>query len=89
MWRFSETGHMWYPVFAGAYLGLAAACLWTTAIFMANGYSEENQKARWRAVQWIFNMGRAAIGSAIALEISWKATTSSVPQSVYIVFIVL
>ena len=27
MWYFSETGNLWYPVFAKAYLDLAAACL--------------------------------------------------------------
>jgi MFS family permease len=89
MWYFSVTGNLWYPVFAGAYLGFAAALLWTTAIFMANAYAEENAKARWRAVEWIFNMGGASIGAAVALGISWNATTSSVPPSVYITFIIL
>jgi hypothetical protein len=67
MWYFSETGHLWYPVFAGSYLDLAAACLWTTPLFKANGYSEENEKARWRAIQRIFNMGGATIGSRYSI----------------------
>lgn len=31
LWYFDAYGHLWFPVFAGAYLGLSAGCLWTTA----------------------------------------------------------
>lgn len=90
LWYFSDTGHLWFPVFAGAYLGISAAFLWTTAVYMINAYPEEREKARWRAIQWTCNMTGSAIGTSIALGIVWKAKASTgVPRSVYITFIVL
>jgi hypothetical protein len=32
MWYFDSYGHLWFPVFAGAYLGCSAGCLWTTGV---------------------------------------------------------
>lgn len=57
--------------------------------YMANTYAEEQDKGKYRAVQWIFNATGAMIGALIAFGIDLKSTTSSVPHSVYIVFIVL
>ncbi|KIW25919.1 uncharacterized protein PV07_09053 [Cladophialophora immunda] len=89
MWYFSEKGHMWYPIFSGVYLGFTAGLLWTTSVSMSVGYPEEKHKGRWRAIQWIFNLAGGTIGAAVALGISWNATTSGVPRAVYITFIVL
>lgn len=27
MWYFDAVGHLWFPIFAGAYLGLTAGCI--------------------------------------------------------------
>jgi MFS family permease len=89
MWYFSSTGHLWYPIFAGAYLGLAAGCLWTTAVFMCVGYPEEKDKGRWRAIGWTGNLIGSTIGASVALGIAWHSSTDSVPSSLYITFIVL
>jgi MFS family permease len=89
MWYFSKTGHLWYPIFAGVYLGIAAGCLWTTAVFMSVAYSEESTRGFWRSIQWLFNAGGAGVGSAVALGISWNAKSTGVPTSVYIVFIII
>ncbi|KAL1901094.1 hypothetical protein Sste5346_002161 [Sporothrix stenoceras] len=89
MWYFDAQGHLWYPVFAGAYLGLCAGCLWTTAAYMSNAYAEEKDKGLWRAIQWTGNISGAAVGASVALGISWHSTAASVPHSVYIVFIVI
>lgn len=89
MWYFDAQGHIWFPIFAGAYLGLTAGCLWTTAAYMCNAYAEEKDKGLWRAIQWTGNITGAAIGASVALGISWNSTSASVPHSVYIVFIII
>lgn len=89
LWCFDVQGHLWFPVFAGAYLGLSAGCLWTTASFVSNTYSEEKDKGVWRAIQWVGNITGATIGGCVALGINWNATTLGVPHSVYIVFIII
>lgn len=89
MWYFDQTGLLGYPIFAGAYLGLSAGCLWTTAAFTSTAYPEERDKGRWRSILWSANVSGSAVGAAVALGISWNSTSESVPHSVYIVFIVL
>lgn len=89
MWYFDESGNLWYPVVAGAYLGLSAGCLWTTAVFVSTAYPEERDKGRWRSILWSANVSGSAVGAAVALGISWNTGSDSVPHSVYIVFIVL
>ncbi|RFU31056.1 hypothetical protein B7463_g5272, partial [Scytalidium lignicola] len=89
LWYFDAHGELWFPVFAGAYLGLSAGCLWTTAAFVGNTYPEEKDKGTWRAIQWSSNIGGATVGGCVALGINWNATTLGVPDSVYIIFIVL
>lgn len=89
MWYYDVSGHLWYPIFAGAYLGLSAGCLWTTAMYTATAYPEEKDKGHWRGIQWTCNVAGAAIGASVALGISWNSTREGVPHSVYIVFIVL
>ena len=44
LWYFDVQGHLWFPIFGGAYLGLAAACLWTTAAFVTGCYAEEKDR---------------------------------------------
>ncbi|KAK0264500.1 hypothetical protein LTS09_001979 [Friedmanniomyces endolithicus] len=89
MWYFDESGLLWYPILAGAYLGLSAGCLWTTSVFVATAYPEERDKGRWRSIQWSANVSGSAIGAAVALGISWNSQLEGVPHSVYIVFIIL
>lgn len=89
MWYFDTYGRMWYPIVAGAYLGLTAGCLWTTAAYMSSAYAEEKDKGVWRAIQWTGNITGAAIGAFVALGISWNSTSTGVPHSVYIVFIII
>lgn len=86
---FDRTGHLWYPIFAGAYLGLSAGCLWATAAFTCTAYPEEKDKGRWRSILWSANVSGSAVGAAVALGISWNSASESVPRSVYVVFIAL
>ncbi|OAA55294.1 Major facilitator superfamily domain, general substrate transporter [Niveomyces insectorum RCEF 264] len=89
MWYFDQEGHLWYPIFAGAYLGLTAGCLWSTAAYTCNAYAEEKQKGMWRAMQWTGNVSGSAIGACVALGVSWNSSSASVPHTVYIIFIVI
>ncbi|ETS75937.1 hypothetical protein PFICI_12881 [Pestalotiopsis fici W106-1] len=89
LWYFDLTGRIWFPIFAGAFVGFCGACLWTTAGFMANAYAEESEKGAYRAIQWTGNALGATVGAVIALGINYGASTPSTPAAVYIVFIVL
>lgn len=89
MWYFDAYGHLWFPVVAGAYLGLTAGCLWTTAAYISSAYAEEKDKGFWRAIQWTLNVCGAATGACVALGISWNSESLGVPHSVYIVFIII
>ncbi|PMD47138.1 hypothetical protein L207DRAFT_478082 [Hyaloscypha variabilis F] len=89
LWYFDSYCKLWFPVLAGAYLGITAGCLWSVAGFMGNAYAEESQKGTWRAIQWSCNASGATIGGFVALGINLHTTSESVPHSVYIIFIVL
>ncbi|OAL35292.1 hypothetical protein AYO20_05343 [Fonsecaea nubica] len=89
LWYYLEHGHLWFPVVAAVYQGLAGTSLWTSAVYMCNGYAEEHSKAFWRSVQWIFNMLGAAIGASVGLGITWDSIVLGVPKSVYITFVIL
>ncbi|KAJ6445379.1 Glycerol 2-dehydrogenase (NADP(+)) [Purpureocillium lavendulum] len=89
MWYYDTYGKMWYPILAGAYLGLTAGCLWTTAAYTANAYAEEKDKGLYRAIQWTSNITGSAVGASVALGLSWNEGSLSVPHSVYITFIVI
>ncbi|OKL55528.1 hypothetical protein UA08_09213 [Talaromyces atroroseus] len=89
MWYYDSYGHMWYPILAGAYLGLTAGCLWTTAAYIANAYAEEKDKGLYRAIQWLGNVCGSAVGASVAMGVSWNSTSLSVPHPVYIAFIVI
>ena len=82
LWYFDVQGHLWFPIFGGAYLGLAAACL--SFFFFFFRFLQV-----WRAIQWCGNATGAVVGASVALGVSWNSTSSGVPHAVYIVFIVL
>lgn len=67
MFYFDAYGHLWYPILAGAYLGLSAGFLWTTAAFMTAAYPEEKDRGFWRGLQWSSNVSGAAVGACVAL----------------------
>lgn len=44
LWYFDVTGHSWFPLFAGAMLGVLAGILTTCAGMIATSYAEEKEK---------------------------------------------
>ncbi|KAJ6084136.1 hypothetical protein N7486_010936 [Penicillium sp. IBT 16267x] len=79
-----------FNLFAGAWLGICAALLWTAQGTIMISYPAEDKKGKYFAWFWgIFNMG-AVIGSLIPLgqNINIK-TNSTVSPGTYIGFIVL
>lgn len=89
MWYFDVHGNIWFPILAGAYVGMTGALLWTTAIFTTIAYSEEGSRGRWRSCQWTISTTGSLVGAALAMGISWNSTSDEVPHAVYAVFIVL
>ncbi|KAH8690017.1 major facilitator superfamily domain-containing protein [Talaromyces proteolyticus] len=79
-----------FNIFAGAFLGICAAILWTAQGVIMVSYPTEEQKGRYFAWFWaIFNVG-ACIGSLIPLGQNIHTTTdSTVNDGTYIAFIVL
>jgi MFS family permease len=89
MWYFSETGHLWYPVFGGVILGITAVNLWTAAAFIAFSYATESKKGTYIAMQWGLLSLTSTIASLVAFGINFHADAVQCPDSVYIVFIIL
>lgn len=48
----TNTGNLWYPIFAAFLVGVGAALLWTAAGYIAFSYPEEKNKGRFIAMQW-------------------------------------
>ncbi|KAG6034617.1 hypothetical protein E4U41_006479 [Claviceps citrina] len=79
-----------FNIFAGVWLGLCAALLWTAQGTIMISYPHEHEKGHYFAWFWgIFNMG-AVIGSLIPLgENIHVKTNATVSDGTYIGFIVL
>lgn len=78
-----------FVIFAGAYLGVCAACLWAAQGSILLSYPVEAKKGRAIMVFWvIFNLG-AVIGSCIPLANNIANKGSSVNDGTYIAFICL
>ena len=48
----TNTAHEWFPIAAGAFLGLTANLLWTTAGYIAFSYSTEQKRGSFISMQW-------------------------------------
>lgn len=55
----TNTAHSWFPIAAGAFLGITANCLWTAAGYIAFSYSTEQQRDSFISMQW----GSLSLGS--------------------------
>ena len=55
----TNTAHEWFPIAAGAFLGLAANLLWTAAGYIAFSYSTEQKRGSFISMQW----GLLSVGS--------------------------
>lgn len=86
---FYHTQNKGFVIFAGAYLGVCAACLWAAQGTIIMSYPTEDKKGRAIMVFWvIFNLG-AVIGSIIPLANNIENKGSAVGDSTYIAFLVL
>lgn len=78
-----------FVIFAGAYLGICAACLWAAQGSIIMSYPTEDKKGRAIMVFWvIFNLG-AVIGAIIPLANNLHSNSSTVNDGTYIAFMVL
>ena len=48
----TNTAHEWFPIAAGAFLGLTANLLWTAAGYIAFSYSTEQKRGSFISMQW-------------------------------------
>lgn len=92
LFYYDRTGRAWFPVLAGALLGLAAPMLWCASGFVQWAYATEREKGTYIAVQYFVNQLGSVVGSVVAFGIIYRdaaATAGGSPTSVYIVMIVL
>ncbi|PVI01815.1 MFS general substrate transporter [Periconia macrospinosa] len=89
MWYFSNTGHIWFPIFGGALLGMTAVLLWTAAGFIAFSYATEQKKGAYISMQWGLLSFGSTLASLVAFGINYNAPVVKCPDSVYIAFIVI
>lgn len=48
----TNSTHEWFPITAGAFLGLAANLLWTAAGYIAFSYPTEQERGSFISMQW-------------------------------------
>lgn len=48
----TNSTHEWFPIAAGAFLGLTANLLWTAAGYIAFSYSTEQKRGSFISMQW-------------------------------------
>lgn len=78
-----------FVIFAGAWLGVTAACLWAAQGSIIMSYPTEATKGRFFGIFWtIFNVG-AVIGSIVPLAYNIDSKGSAVNDKTYIVILVL
>lgn len=86
---FHQTANKGFPVFAGAYLGVCAACTWAAQGSIVMSYTTEDKKATAIMVFWvIFNFG-AVIGSIIPLAQNMHSGESHVNIGTWVAFMIL
>ena len=56
LWYYDTTGNSWFPLLAGAILGVSAGWLWTTVGFIQFAYAEEKDKGK------VYCVGHVSIG---------------------------
>ena len=84
-----HTQNSGFVIFAGAYLGVCAGCLWAAQGAIILSYPTENRKGTAIMVFWIiFNLG-AVIGAIIPLANNLENKGSAVKDGTYIAFLVL
>ena len=78
-----------FVIFAGAYLGFCASCLWAAQGSIIMSYPTEDRKGTAIMIFWIiFNFG-AVIGAIIPLANNMHSTAPGVKDGTYIAFMVL
>ncbi|KAL8639582.1 MAG: hypothetical protein Q9228_003392 [Teloschistes exilis] len=89
LWYFTNTAHEWFPIVAGAFLGITANLIWTAAAYISFSYSTERTRGSFISMQWGLLSVFSTLGSLVAFGINFNASSLQVPISVYIVFILL
>ncbi|KAL8956965.1 MAG: hypothetical protein Q9193_005645 [Seirophora villosa] len=89
LWYFTNSAREWFPIAAGAFLGLTANIIWTAAGYISFSYSTEGQRGSFISMQWGLLSVFSLLGSIVAFGINFNASVVQVPISVYIVFLVV
>ncbi|EPX75279.1 membrane transporter [Schizosaccharomyces octosporus yFS286] len=89
LWYYDRTGKQGFTIFTGAYLGVAAAFLWSAAAYVGLAYSCLHQKSQFISIQWSILALGSTVGSFIAFGLNYRSKSNGVPGAVYIIFIVI
>lgn len=86
---FLRTRNKGFVIFAGAYLGVCASCLWVSCNTILMSYPTEENKGKAIMTFWIiFNLG-AVIGSIIPLVNNMDNDGFAANEGTYVAFIIL
>lgn len=88
LWYYDRTGATWFPLFAGAILGVTCGILWTCVSMVAFSYPQEQHKGLYLSIQWAMRSLGASVGSAISFAANFNQKKAvGVTDPVYITFI--
>ncbi|EPY53197.1 membrane transporter [Schizosaccharomyces cryophilus OY26] len=89
LWFYDRTGKQGFPIFTGAYLGVAAGLLWSATAYVGLAYSCQHQKSLFVSTQWTILALGSTVGSLIAFGLNYHSKSTGVPEAVYIIFIII
>ncbi|KAK5203348.1 hypothetical protein LTR47_009572 [Exophiala xenobiotica] len=90
LWYFDRTGHKWFPLWAGAMLGMLCGILQTVGAYISFAYPEEKDKGLFISIQYSVKATGAFVGALIAFCVNvHQSKATGVSNAVYIVFIVI
>ncbi|WBW72884.1 transmembrane transporter [Schizosaccharomyces osmophilus] len=89
LWYYDHTGKQGFPIFTGAFLGVAAGFLWSASAYVGLAYSCLHQKSQFMSTQWSILALGSTVGSFIAFGLNYRSKTTGVPEAVYIIFIII
>jgi MFS family permease len=75
LWYFDQVGKQGFPIFAGVLIGISAGLIFVTMGYIANSYSEEEDRGKYITISINLQATGSIIGGIIPLIINRKSVS--------------